>query len=348
MRVLFLTSGEFIPSSRYRIHPYLSHLRSQGIECDVSHSIPPKYHRFPWLGWRLSHLIRKGIRTVQFRRSNLRRYDVVVLEREIFDDPTWNYEALLRSRIPRLILDIDDAIFLRYPEKFARIAGMSDHILAGNRLLAQECLKHSPHVTVIPTAIDLNDYPPLPERTVQEIPVIGWIGTTANLPYLNVAIPALKKVFETHRFLFRVITSDDQDLKKLDFGSIPVEFRRWSAPAAVHEIQQFHIGIMPLPDEPWERYKCGFKLLQYMASGVPAIASPVGVNREIISHGINGLLAETSEDWYDSLKLILTNPDRGSSLREAARDTIEVRYSVDLQFPLILNAIMGEERVAPL
>jgi len=340
-RVLFLTSGMTAPATQYRILPYFPRLQSAGIQCDAWHSIPQKYHRFPWLGWWISNRIRKGIRRIQLLQARWRRYDAIVLEREIFDDPTWNYEAAFRLCTPRLILDVDDAVFLRYPEKFIRLAKMSDHVVAGNRMLAQEFQKHCPNVTIIPTAIDLNEYPPLGEKAVQEIPVIGWIGTPANLPYLNVALPALKRLAQTRRFRLRIITSDEHDLRVLNFETIPVEFRRWSASTAVREIQQFDIGIMPLPDEPWERCKCGFKLLQYMAAGVPAIASPVGVNAEMISHGKDGFLAETTRNWDDCFHQILSHPEELFALRQAARDKIESRYSIDVQLPNFLSAITG-------
>jgi len=339
-RVLFLTSGPNAPATRYRILPYLPRLRKLGLECDVRHSFPEKYQRLRLIGWRASHLLRGLMRRWDLWQARGAKYDAIVLEREIFDDPTWNMEAAFRLVTRRFLLDVDDGIFLRYPEKFEKIAGMADHILAGNRLLAEECRKFCPHVSVIPTAIDLDDYPCVFPRPVHRIPVIGWIGTAANLPYLKVAFPALKQLAEHRPFVLRIITSDEAEVHKLPFGTIPVEFRRWSAQSATQEIQQFDIGIMPLPDAPWERHKCGFKLLQYMAASLPAVASPVGANREIVSSKVDGILAATDQEWHDSLNQLLGDADWRTTLGRSARCKIEKHYSIDGYLPEVASIIM--------
>ncbi|MCA9088079.1 MAG: glycosyltransferase family 4 protein [Planctomycetaceae bacterium] len=345
LRVLFLTSGPNVPSTRFRILPYLPRLRAQGLKCDVFHSAPPKYHEYPLLGWRLNQKLRKWMRQRDLVLARLRSYDVIVLERELFDDPSWNVEAAFRQSTSRFLLDVDDAIFLRYPEKFARIAGMADQVLAGNSLLAEKCAEYCSQVSVFPTAVDLAEYAfPIPQeaRSSLDVPIIGWIGTPSNLPYLNVALPALKEFARRRRFVLRIITSHAEDLKQVDFQEVPVEFRCWSAKTAVREIQQFSIGIMPLPDEPWERYKCGFKLLQYMAAGVPAIASPVGVNRDIITPGIHGCRAESTEDWLNQLTFLLDNPVQTLAMVQAARQKVEEQYSIDVLAPKLLAAIASD------
>ncbi|WP_437228313.1 glycosyltransferase family 4 protein [Planctomicrobium sp. SH661] len=340
-RVLFLTSGVNVPSTRYRILPYLARLQRLGVTCDVAHSYPEKYQKIDWLGWRASHLLRGVIRRVNLWKARRTHYDVIVLEREIFDDPTWHLEAAFRRVTNRFVLDVDDAIFLRYPEKFAKIAGMVDHILAGNRLLAEECRKHCEHVTVIPTAIDLNDYMFDAARVPNPVPVVGWIGTPANLPYLKIALPALERLALERQFILRIITSDAAAVQALPFRNVQVEFRKWSAMTATSEVRHFDLGIMPLPNEEWERYKCGFKLLQYMACSLPAIASPVGVNREIITHGVNGLLAESEQDWFEALNRILDQPQTAQSMGVEARMRIERHYSIDVQLPRLYSALLG-------
>ena len=332
MRVLFLTSGENVPSTRYRILPYLPRLRAHGIECEIAHSRPAKYQRWPVLGWRLSHLARRTIRWADWIIARSKAYDCIVIEREIFDDPTSNLEAAFRRITKRLVLDVDDGIFLRYPEKFAQIASRCDHLIAGNKLLAEECRRHCSSVSIIPTAIDLDEYAWPRERITSDCPVIGWIGTPSNLKYLDPIWPVLEELRQQTNFTFRIVTSDGQDLRKvLSKATFPIEFQPWTSVNAVREIQKFDIGIMPLPDEPWERYKCGFKLLQYMAAGTPAIASPVGVNQQIIRNGDNGYLAETQLDWKRDLTQLLQNPEQ----------TIEASYSVDGQVEKLIAALKG-------
>ena len=347
MKVLFLTSGADTPATRYRILPYLPRLQSRGITCHVANSFPSKYETLPAIGFRASQRLKRWTRSWHLLQAKLRHYDAIVIEREIFDDPSWDYEAAFRKVTGRFILDIDDAIFLRYPEKFPQIAGMSDCILAGNRWLAEECEKHSQNVRLLPTCIDLSDYPKIsaetaPSRRSADVPVVGWIGTPSNIAYIKPLIPAFEELCRRIPFRLRIVTASRDCVDQLGAESLPVEFISWNASTAVAEIGRFTVGIMPLEDGIWERHKCGFKLLQYMAAGLPAIASPVGVNQEILSHGENGFLAATPEEWTAALEQLLTDNDLRTRLGLAARETVEQRYSVDVHFPTFLAAIEGK------
>jgi glycosyltransferase involved in cell wall biosynthesis len=342
LKILFLTSGENVPSTRYRILPYVSKLREQGIDCVVSHSRPAKYQRWPILGWRLSHAIRKAIRWGDVRKAARNRYDVIVIEREIFDDPTWNLEAAFRKTTPRLVLDVDDGIFLRYPEKFAQVARMCDHVIAGNEFLAEESRKYCQSVSIVPTSVELAEYPWQTEASRNETPIVGWIGTSANLKYLDEIRPALEELFARMPFTLRIVTALGEQTSLWGRARFPVEFQAWAAETAVEQIQAFDVGVMPLPDEIWERYKCGFKLLQYMAAGVPAVASPVGVNRTIVENGVNGFLAGSTSEWVDAIEACLRDHAAAQRIRDAARNTIEAGYSVEGQFAQFLSALRGE------
>lgn len=340
-RVLFLTSGPNAPTTRYRILPYLPRLERMGWRCDVAHSRPEKYDWYRPLGWRGSQWLKRTVRRWHWLLARWRRYDVIVIEREIFDNPSWNFEEAFRRVTDRLVLDIDDAVFLRYPEKFGKIAALCDAIVAGNNGLAEVSRRACPRVTVIPTAIDLADYPcaPAPERSGP--PVIGWIGTPANVPYLKEALPALRGLHGIRPFVFRVITSRADVVRALG-DEVPIEFRQWRADSAIDEIRDFDIGVMPLPEGDWERYKCGFKLLQYMACGKAAVASPVGVNAEIVEHGVNGMLATSTADWTRALDQLLADPESRRRLGQAARRTVESRYSVDGHAATYAAVLSGE------
>jgi len=341
LKILFLTSGENVPSTRYRILPYISKLKEQGIDCVVSHSMPAKYQRWPVLGWRLSHAIRKAIRWGDVRKAARSRYDVIVIEREIFDDPTWNLEAAFRKTTPRLVLDVDDGIFLRYPEKFAQVAGMCDHVIAGNELLAEESRKYCQNVSIVPTSVELAEYPWRTETSRNETPIVGWIGTSANLKYLDEIRPALEELFTRMPFTLRIVTDLGEQTSQWSRAGFPVEFQAWAAETAVEQIQAFDVGVMPLPDEIWERYKCGFKLLQYMAAGVPAVASPVGVNRTIVENGVNGYLAGSTSVWVDAIEACLRDRELAETVRLAARRTVEESYSIEGQFVNFVAAVKG-------
>ena len=128
--------------------------------------------------------------------------------------------------------------------------------------------------------------------------MVGWIGSESTLPYLSVMAPALRRLAQRRQFELRVIANEARPPARMDLSGVTLRFIPWQASTAVKEIRAFDLGVMPLPaDEEWTRYKCGMKLLQYMALGIPAVASPVGVNADIICPGANGLLAASDEGW---------------------------------------------------
>jgi len=340
MNLLFLTSGTRAPSSRFRVLQYVPHLRKLGHRCTVWPSRPEKYESYRWLGWRLSERYRRWRRAWEIRQIPRRQFDVVLLERELFDDPSWEQEAQLRNVAPALVLDVDDGIHLRYPEKFAKVATFADRILAGNRLLQQVAARYNAQVTMLPTCVDCERYQPRPFTALSEPrrPIIGWTGTSSNLPYLQSLAEPLQQLYAETPFELQVITDFSPSVRRFDMG-IPTKLIRWSEKTELRDLAQFEIGIMPLPDDEWSRHKCGFKLIQYLATGIPAVASPVGVNREIIQPGVNGELAETSEDWKAALQKLLQSSDLRLRYGQAGRQRIVERYSVQSQLPTLVSAL---------
>lgn len=340
-RVLFLGSGRDVPATLYRILPYLPRLRKAGLRCDLAQSHPDIYGHYAFLGWRASQRLRRWIRRVQLAIARVHRYDVIVLSRELFNDPTSDLEGRFRAETRRFILDVDDAVFQRFPEKFARIASIADVVLAGNSRLAEVSRNYCRDVRILPTAVELNDYPALTVRPLHDPVVVGWIGTESNLPFLEEALPALEALSRQHPLVLRVVTNRDASVEQFRRYQVDIELRPWSSRSAVEEITQFDVGIMPLPDNQWTQYKCGFKLLQYMAAGVPSVASPVGVNREIIAHGESGFLAGTPEEWTASLATLMTDMTLRRSVATQARQRVEHSYSVEACLPTLLAAIDG-------
>lgn len=328
--VLFLASGTNVPTTRYRIMPFIPHLRARGVRCDVAVSWPEKYGSFRLVGWRASQKLKRATRHWHRLVASWKRYDVIVIEREIFDDPTWDLEKRFRDATPRMILDVDDAIFLRYPEKFAATARLCDAVVAGNALLAEKASEYCPDVTVIPTCIEPEDFPPRELARPEHTPVIGWIGTPSNLPYLKEIADPLRRLAGEQRYQLRIVTdiAEARRLGENPLEDLPVDWQPWSADSAASEIARFDIGIMPLPDNDWTRYKCGFKLLQYMAAGVPPVGSPVGVNREILEDGVSGFLPASRDDWHRALSRLVAEPELRRSIGERARKRAADQYSV--------------------
>ncbi len=344
MRVAFLTSGRFVPSSRFRVLQFVPHLQRLGHECLVLPSRPDKYSSLPLLGFRWSGLVKRWNRRSDLAALERWSPDVVILERELFSDGSCDLEQELRGIARRLVLDIDDGLFVLNRHKFEVLCGLSDQVIAGNDLLATRTRPINPCVTVIPTCVDVERYSQISNHKSQisNPPLIlGWTGTAANIEYLEVLREPLKTLSREFDLELRVIAESDRPLRKLGFdrAGIRTRFVRWSEATEIAELCAFDIGLMPMRDTDWTRYKCGLKILQYMAVGVPAVASPVGVNSEIIHHGVNGWLATTPDEWLFVLRQLVSEPVRRAVVVEAARNTVEQRYSVTAQLPRLIACL---------
>ncbi len=341
MKFLFLTSGRRTPSTRFRMLPFQEPLRAEGHVCTIAHSFPEKYDYFPWLGFRPSQWLKRLVRYLHLCKAKWGRYDAVIIERELFDNPTWDMEVKLRGMTKAIVLDIDDAVFLKYPEKFAKIIQLVDLVVVGNQLLEQWATALHRRVVMIPTCIDTVAYQP--RATLVKPPgsplVIGWMGTAGNIVYLKELTVALRSLSQTHVFEFHVIATHRGRLDELELEGVRVVFRQWNPATEATDILDFDIGVMPLTDDPWSRYKCGLKLLQYMAIGIPGIASPVGANRDIITHGVDGFLASGPDDWKTVLSTLLLDAQRRQSIGKAARETVERRYSISANLARWLSAV---------
>lgn len=342
MRFLFIASGRSVPSTRFRILPYLPLLERAGHRCDVAYSFPEKYDYFKTIGWRASQRLKRMTRRWHTVVARLRRYDTIVIEREVFDDNTWDIEQRLRDCSERLVVDVDDGIHLLYPDKFARVAGMCDAAIAGNQYLAQVLQPHSAAVHLIPTCVRLNQYPRRVAPASTSPPTVGWIGTTQNVAFLGVCAAALREVAREIPFRLLIVATSDERLAELDLQGVNVEFRKWNAATEVDDLHQMDLGLMPLPsDQEWMKFKCGLKLIQYLAVGTPAIASPVGVNAEILSGDDVGRAAENDSQWREALRELLTDAPLRQRLGSAGRRVVESRYSIEANWKKFEKTLTG-------
>lgn len=264
--------------------------------------------------------------------------DVVVLQKKLL--PTI-FVKLLRLANPKLIYDIDDAVMFhelergqaltgKYFQRFAAVAAASRRVVTGNCYLAEFARAartgQDAEVVVLPTPIDTRSLTPRPGPGVNGGVVIGWIGTKGNLRQLMPLMPALRKLqAELPETRLRLVTDG-----VIDVPGVAVETKAWSAAAETADLHGFDIGIMPLEDNLWNRGKGGFKLLQYMAAGLPAIASPVGINADIVAHGKNGFLACDPDEWAACLLKLARDAALRRSIGQAARQTVEREYSLEV------------------
>lgn len=350
MKVLFLTRyATNGASSRYRSFQYFPLLELAGFECKVMPFFDEAYlvHRYRSGRVHVSDVIRAILRRVAVL-FNVRRYDLVVIEYELMPFFPAVLECCLRCLGVSYLVDYDDAIFHRYDthrnvyvrfflsQKIARVMRGSALVTVGNQYLASYASRSgAPRVVIIPTVIDLQRYPlPVPKSTANMPLVIGWIGSPATAKYLQNIAPALAEVCAGGRGVVRLIGSGNVNLR-----DVPLEVVQWDEATEVAELQKFDIGIMPLPDEPWERGKCGFKLIQYMACGLPVVGSPVGVNGDIVEQGTNGYLAATHTEWVIALNALFSDAELRQRMGSAGRKKVERAFSLKVTGPKLLELI---------
>ncbi len=357
MRAVFFTqTGPEGASARYRVYAYLPYLRRAGIEAQIR-PLPP-----PGAGGKIIRYARSFLQRWR-ETGEARPFDVAVLQRDLINHLRPVLETrLFRAGVP-LVLDVDDAIHLRPPgrppgllalalgsaDKLASLVPLAKCVLAGNEELVQLCRERgAQRVRLIPTAIDFTRIGPLPqERTPGTLFVLGWIGSPGTVSYLEAIRPALEELGRKGGFLLRVVGA-----KAPAFGALATESLPWSLESENTLLEGFDAGLMPLSDDPWSRAKCGTKLLQYMALGVPAVASPVGANRAILGarDGARegepeaGLLASRPEEWVAALEGLQANPDLRARLRVQGRLRVERHYNVERLAPALIEELRQAAR----
>lgn len=275
------------------------------------------------------------------------RYDAVIIHKEAFPFGPPIFEQIIKLVQPNIIYDMDDAFWthppqfnqigrrLRDPQKIQKIIQISSIILAGNEYIADYALKYNSSIINFPTVLDTNYY--LPRKEIQnEIVTIGWVGRWSSQSYLLDLEDVFRQLLIKYpKINFRFVGADGD----LPLPDISAEIIDWSLEEEISALIPFDIGIMPLPDDDYSKGKCGFKLLQYMALAIPSVASPVGVNQEIIIDGKNGFLAANNQDWYERLSLLIEHPDLRYSIGLNGRKTIEEDYSLHKYFPKLLDLL---------
>ncbi len=271
-------------------------------------------------------------RLVELRAA--RGAHLVVVEHQLFPYLPDLGERLLRRSATPWILEFDDAIYLTrfHRAKIARLCRLADRVVVGNRFLAEFAARHNAAVAVVPTTVDLARFTPRrPRAPAAGAPlVVGWIGLPYNFPALALLEAPLRELAVEVPLVLRVVSAGRPRL-----AGVPLEAVAWSLQGEAEQIARFDVGVMPLPDDEWSRGKCGLKILQCFAAGVPVVASPVGVNAELIEHGRNGLLASSAADWQRHLRALARDPELRARLGQEGRRTVEAGYSASAWAPRI-------------
>ena len=333
-----MTAGKQVPSARFRVRALLPALAQRGVA--VTEFVPPLSSYPPARRWLRPFWLGAAVtaRLPAVRAS--RRYDITLLQRELISTLR-TLEGFTGS--PR-VLDVDDAIFLhRGGRGAAKIARQTDLIVAGNAFLADWFSQHQSEVIVIPTGIDTARFKPVhePRPAPQEARVvIGWTGSAGNLRYLYAIEEALNRVLRSRPQAMLAIMSD----RRPTFRTLPKDqwrFEPWNEQTEVAAVQGYDIGIMPLADGPWERGKCAFKLLQYLACARPVVASPVGVNADLLQGAAIGHAAGSPEDWTNALIDLIDAPERRSAFGLAGRVLVQAHYDTEVVAGRLATALRG-------
>lgn len=332
------------PGQRFRLEQWAPHLRARhGISLEFAAFESPGLTRVLYED---GHVPEKAGRVVfDFVRRGLhvarsRRYDGVVLYREAALLGPALYERLLaRAGVPT-ILDFDDAIWLesgggrngifaklRFPAKTAKLCELADAVTVGNAYLADWARSFNSNVHVVRTSIELARYPRIEPPPDDGVLRIGWTGSLSTMnQHLEPARTILERVAARRPVEVQVVCSEPP---VRPFAGARNVFIPWRAATEAEDVARCHVGIMPLPDDPFARGKCGCKALQYMAVGRPVVVSPVGVNTEIVRSGENGLLAESEDEWVEALLRLGDSPELRARLGAAGRATVEAGYSAE-------------------
>ena len=347
---------------RFRISQYIAPLAEEGFDVTVSPFYTPDFFR---MVYRPGHHARKAVwflrRTLNRLRSVVATdaYDLLFLYREAMPiGPPVIEQLLARPGRPPIVYDFDDAVFLpntsdansflsvmKYPHKIDTIVGKSTIVVAGNEYLADYARRHNPRVTVIPTVVDTSLFVPRSSQKAAGDPlVVGWIGTPTTATYLETLVPVLSQVYREWPFQLRVAGAGCPFI----CDGVDVANLAWALQDEVALFNTCDIGVYPMPDDEWTKGKCGFKAIQFMACGVPVVASAVGVNTEIIEDGVNGFLASSHGEWVGKLARLAADPVLRRRLGDAGRATIEARYSLKGNAPrmaaVLRAALDGSQR----
>jgi len=349
MRILVLSRyARMGASSRLRIFQFLPLLERSKIQVTVAPLLDDQYIKNLYTGKRKAVInIFRAYYCRILWMMQAKSYDVVWLEKEFLPWlPVW-FELMFLPKQVRLLVDYDDAVFHQYDQhdsalvrlifrqKIAAIMRRANMVVAGNAYIAEYArIAGAARVEVLPTVVDTSSYLPFKKSPENRI-TIGWIGSPATAHFLPLIASALLEVTARRKAVSIVAVGANVD--QLD--CLPITVLPWTEEQEVEKVQQFDIGIMPLPDKPFERGKCGYKLIQYMACGKPVVASPVGANAEIVRDGVDGFLANTDRDWVEALICLIDDLPLRERMGGAGRKRVEAQYSLHVAGAKMLNLL---------
>jgi glycosyltransferase involved in cell wall biosynthesis len=324
MNLLFLTqTSDLGPASRYRVYQFLPALERASVNVEVSPAIASEQYDRYFNGSNADKLLCLPEIFKRRRRdiARLGQFDCVFVQKQLFplDWPRWKLSG-------SFVYDFDDAVFGAATE---RILCGSTLVLAGNEFLAEYARRFARNVMVMPTVVDTGRFKPT--ARVERPFTIGWIGSRTTMKYVEMIQPAWA---DSSRWRVKIVSSVPP--------VFPCEFEPWSLGREVEQVQAMDVGLAPLADTEWERGKCGLKVLQYMACGIPVIGSPVGVQRIMIEKSGGGVLAGELNEWREKIGWLAERPEERHKMGDLGRKFVEERYSLAIWTPRWVQTLLGQ------
>jgi glycosyltransferase involved in cell wall biosynthesis len=339
--------GPLAASHRVRLSHYIDGLSQVGITLHLQSFFDDAYLTRTFSGKRpsiknLLHAYIKRIRTL----LSCHDYHCAIIYGELLPLFPGRLERLFHS-LP-YIYDFDDSFFLRYRQgrlrllspllsgKFESTIASARLVHAGNHYLYEYASRYSQNVIVLPSVVNTQIFRPndsSPISLVCEKINIGWIGSPSTAAYLKLILEPLRLLALERPVKLIVIGAKAPDIPGVETVQHP-----WSLATEVALIQSFHVGVMPLPDTPWTRGKCAYKLIQYMSCGVPVVASPVGANTKLVAAAGN-FLANSTHDWLEAFRVLASSPALRSQLGAEARRHVVDNFSLSVTLPVMASSI---------
>ncbi|WP_456324775.1 glycosyltransferase [Desulfonauticus submarinus] len=258
---------------------------------------------------------------------------------------------MIKTKAKKICFDFDDAVWTSHPSvkltlkikkknfknrtRLLNIVKNVDLVICGNQYLCSNIWDFTPNTLILPTSIDIDKYcPTLQEKTEKKNFVVGWIGTNSNIFFMKNIFESIKKI---EGIQIKVVSNKNLNVN-LPRGVI---FEIWDANREVEQIRSFNIGLMPLLDDEYTRGKCGFKIIQYMSCGVVPIASDVGFNRDIISHGQDGFLVKKEHEWIKYIQMLREDVSLQKKMSTNARKKIEKNFNIKNSASILLRKIQS-------
>lgn len=351
MKVLYLTKyPRNAASSRLRSYQYFPYLEKNGFKVTVSPLFNEKYISQLYAKQPISKI---NLISCYFKRVmvllTIKKFDKVVIEKELFPYFFSWIERILCFLNIKYVVDYDDAIFHNYDlksnklflfflkNKIYNVMKYSGTVIAGNDYLAQKANESGAKKIVnIPTVIDIDNYivKKKDHKKDHKKVIIGWIGSPSTFKYVEAISPVITALLTKFDIEFHVIGAKSE----LAYHD-NIKYFDWTEQSEVDLIANFDIGIMPLDNSPWELGKCSYKLIQYMGCGVAVVASPIGMNNEVVTEGENGFLANNHQDWIDKLSVLIENENLRETMGKNGRQKVVTHYSVQNSFSTLISVL---------